>query len=191
MPYQENDSLWRIIVEEAKVSAERDNVRLRTIVYLLVMDCGFLLNFCYRIAHRLSKKYRRHVFSELIPKFVMQFARVITGSSVSFKAKLGRRLKIEYGMGVVIGEYVEIGDDAFIFSGVTLGSTFPGAAHPEQPKIGNNVLIGSGAKLLGGLEIGDNVLIGANSVVLKSFGPNVSVAGMPARVVRVHDKKDL
>ena len=87
-------------------------------------------------------------------------------------------------MNIVIGEYSEIGDDVFIFNGVTLGSTIPGLPEIKQPKIGNKVLIGSGAKILGGITIGDNVIIGANAVVVKSFGPNITIAGMPAKIIR-------
>lgn len=186
MPYSDNDSLRSITFEEARVSAEKEHVKLRTVVYLLVMDSGYLLNFCYRISHRLTGRYRRHLLAELLPKAIMQFARVVTGSLISPKAKIGKRLKIAYGMNIVIGEYAEVGDDVFMFNGITLGSAMPGRSHVKQPRIGNRVLIGSGAKILGDIEIGDDVLIGANSVVLSSFGPNVTIAGIPARVVRDH-----
>jgi serine O-acetyltransferase len=186
MPYHGTEPFWSIVFEEAKVFAEKDNVRLLTVIYLLFMDCGFLLNFCYRIAHRLHERHRGHITAVLLPKVIMQFARVITGSSISYGARIGKRFKIGYGSDIVIGEHAEIGDDVFMFNGVTLGSTIPNLPEVKQPRIGNNVLIGSGAKLLGGIRIGDNVKIGANSVVLKSFDSDVSIAGVPAKVVSTH-----
>jgi len=183
MPYGPEESLRDIIYEEAKVYAERDNVKLRTVLYLLVMNSGFVLDFCYRIANRLHRKSQRHIFRELMPKVIMQFARVMTSSSVSHRAKIGKRLMIAYGMNIVIGEEVEIGDDVLVFNGVSFGSTIPGKADVRQPTVGSRIMIGSGAKLLGGIEIGDDVKIGANSVVLKSFPGNVTIAGMPAKIV--------
>jgi serine O-acetyltransferase len=186
MPYKDDDKLTRIIVEEAKVYAEKERIKIRTIIYLLLMNSGFLLDFCYRIASRMSKRSKRHIFREIIPKVIMQFAKGKSCSAISHKAQIGKRFKIGYGMNIVIGEFVEIGDDVTIFNGVSFGSTIPGMLEIRQPKIGNNVLVGTGAKILGGIEIGDNVRIGANSVVLDSFKANVTIAGLPAKIVRNH-----
>lgn len=184
MAYEPTDRIRDIIVEEARVYAEKHDVRLRTIIYLLVMDCGFILDFCYRIARRIHERSNRHLFSEVVPKFIMQVARVITSSSISYRARIGKRFKIGYGMNIVIGEYAVIGDDVFLFNGVSLGSVIPGREKVEQPSIGDRVLIGAGAKILGGITIGDDVRIGANSVVLDSVGSHATVAGIPARIVK-------
>lgn len=188
MPYDENEKIRKIILEEARVYAEKEDVKFKTVLYLLIMDCGFLLDFCYRIAHAIHNRGKRHLVREIIPKMIMQWARVITASSISHKARIGRRFKIGYGMNIVIGEFAEIGDDVFMFNGVSLGSAIPGQEKITQPVIGNRVLIGTGAKILGGIRIGDDVRIGANSVVLNSFGSNLTIAGMPAKIVKDHSR---
>ncbi|HVN95536.1 MAG TPA: DapH/DapD/GlmU-related protein [Syntrophorhabdaceae bacterium] len=177
-----------IIYEEGRLYAERDSVKMRTILYLLFMHCGFFLDVCYRIANALSMRYRNAYLGELLPKIIMQFARIITSSSISHKAKIGRRFVIAYGMNIVIGEYVEIGDDVIVFNGTSFGSTIPGRAEVKQPTIGDRVLIGAGAKVLGGIRIGNDVRVGANSVVLQSCPDNVTIAGIPAKIVKGPEK---
>ena len=137
----------------------------------------------YRIAHWL------HVHKlKFLARFVSQWSRLWTGIEIHPGAKIGRRLVIDHGSGIVIGETVEIGDDCLIYQGATLGGTgiSQGKRHPT---IGNNVMIGSGAKVLGPFTVGDNAKIAANSVVLRPVPPNCTVVGIPGHIVRVEGAK--
>lgn len=119
---------------------------------------------------------------------ISQRTRRITGIEIHPGAKVGRRLVIDHGMGVVVGETAEIGDDVLLYQGVTLGGT--GKEHGKRhPTIGNNVLIGSGAKVLGPFTVGDNSRIASNAVVLSEVPPNSTAVGVPAKVVRVAGEK--
>ena len=131
--------------------------------------------------HSLSHWLWTHGFL-LAGRFSSHIARWLTGIEIHPGAKLGRRLVIDHGMGVVIGETAEIGDDCYLYHEVTLGvaRTSSGKRHPT---IGNNVIIGAGAKVLGPITIGDNARVGSNSVVLDSVPPDTTVVGMPARPV--------
>jgi len=137
----------------------------------------------HRIAHAL---YKRKFFT--LARIVSQFSRFMTGIEIHPGAKIGKRLFIDHGMGVVIGETCEIGDDVVIYQGVTLGGTGKekGKRHPT---IGNNVVIGAGAKVLGSFKVGDNSSIGANSVVVREVPPNSTVVGIPGRVVRSNGQR--
>ncbi len=134
-------------------------------------------------------KYRRaHWYwthgMKFLGRAVSQHARKVTGIEIHPGAAIGRRLVIDHGMGVVIGETAEIGDDVLIYQGVTLGGT--GKDHGKRhPTIGNNVLIGSGAKVLGPFKVGDNSRIASNAVVLSEIPPDSTAVGVPARVVRL------
>lgn len=132
----------------------------------------------HRIAHAL---YRRKWFS--LARGVSQISRFMTGIEIHPGAVIGDRLFIDHGMGVVIGETCEIGQDVVIYQGVTLGGTGKekGKRHPT---IGNNVVVGSGAKILGSFRVGDNCNVGSNSVVLREVPDNCTVVGNPGRVVR-------
>ncbi|WP_410512509.1 serine O-acetyltransferase [Paenibacillus sp. BR2-3] len=143
----------------------------------------------HRIAHFLFK-HRWYTLARM----VSQLSRFMTGIEIHPGAVIGRRLFIDHGMGIVIGETCEIGDDVIIYQGVTLGGTGKekGKRHPT---IGNNVVIGSGAKVLGSFRIGDNSNIGSNAVVLREVPNNSTVVGNPGRVVkrngeRVSDRLD-
>jgi len=115
-------------------------------------------------------------------RFVSHIGRFLTGIEIHPGARLGRRFIIDHGMGVVIGETAEIGDDVYIYHQVTLGGT--SSEHGKRhPTIGNNVIIGAGAKVLGAIEIGDNARIGANAVVVAAVPVNTTVVGIPARAV--------
>lgn len=119
----------------------------------------------------------------ILPRVLSQLARWLTGVEIHPSAKIGTGFFIDHGMGVVIGETAEIGDYVTLFQGVTLGGTGKerGKRHPT---LGNHVVVGAGAKILGGIKIGDNVKIGANSVVLKNVPANSTVIGVPARVIK-------
>lgn len=138
--------------------------------------------FLYKISHFLWKKNIK-----LLSRFIMQLGRILTGIEIHPGAKIGNRLFMDHGFGIVIGETTEIGDDVTIYQGVTLGGIMPSVKSENQrhkkrhPTIGNNVIIGSGAQILGSINIGSFSRIGANSVVIKSVPSNVTVAGIPAR----------
>ncbi|MCB1826500.1 MAG: serine O-acetyltransferase [Candidatus Competibacteraceae bacterium] len=135
-----------------------------------------------------------HVFWNLGLKWLARFfstmARWLTGIEIHPGAKIGRRFFIDHGMGVVIGETAEIGDDCTLYQGVTLGGTSwnKGKRHPT---LGNNVVIGAGAKVLGPFKVGDNARIGSNSVVIKAVPANATVVGVPGRVVEAGGGADV
>ncbi|CAM3585905.1 serine O-acetyltransferase [Marinicrinis lubricantis] len=133
-------------------------------------------------AHRIAHWFFRHGWYT-IARIISQLSRFFTGIEIHPGAKIGNRFFIDHGMGVVIGETCEIGDDVVVYQGVTLGGTGKekGKRHPT---IGNNVVISSGAKVLGSFSVGDNTLIGANAVVLKEVPPNCTVVGIPGRIVK-------
>ena len=137
----------------------------------------------HRIAHFC---YCHHM--KFLARLVSQWSRHWTGIEIHPGAKIGRRLVIDHGMGIVIGETAEVGDDCLIYHGVTLGGT--GKDHGKRhPTIGNNVLISTGAKVLGPFRVGDNARIAANAVVLSEVPENATAVGIPAQIVRVQGKK--
>jgi len=141
------------------------------------------------INHRVANWMYRHRIP-LLPRWISQCSRFFTGIEIHPGATIGRRLFIDHGMGVVIGETSEIGDDVTIFQGVTLGGTGKekGKRHPT---IGNGAIISAGAKVLGSIEIGKNVIIGAGAVVIRSVPDNCTVVGVPGKIVRVGGEKIL
>jgi serine O-acetyltransferase len=144
---------------------------------------GFHALVAYRVSHWLKI---HHV--PFLPRAISQVARILTGIEIHPSAKIGTGFFIDHGMGVVIGETAEIGDFVTIFQGVTLGGTGKerGKRHPT---LGNHVVVGAGAKILGGITVGDNVKIGANSVVLKNVAANSTVIGVPARVIKTQGER--
>ncbi len=139
------------------------------------------------IRHRIAHFFYRHRLF-FLARLESQWNRSRTGIEIHPGAKIGRRLVIDHGMGIVIGETAEIGDDALIYHGVTLGGT--GKEHGKRhPTIGNNVLIGCGAKVLGPFKVGDGARIAANSVVLSEVPENATAVGVPARIVRIGGEK--
>ena len=138
-------------------------------------------------SHRLAHWCYRHDL-KFLARFISQRSRRRTGIEIHPGATIGRRLVIDHGMGIVIGETAEIGDDCLIYHGVTLGGTGKDVGK-RHPTIGNNVLIGTGAKVLGPIKVGDNSRIAANSVVLKEIPEDSTAVGIPARVVRIAGQK--
>lgn len=138
------------------------------------------------IAHRVSRWfYRRRSF--VIARLISQFARFLTGIEIHPGATIGRRLFIDHGSGVVIGETAELGDDVLLYQGVTLGGTGleRGKRHPT---IGNGVVVGAGAKVLGNIVLGDRAKVGAGSIVVHSVPPDATVVGIPAKIVKSRSK---
>lgn len=133
----------------------------------------------HRIAHWF---YLRKCF--FISRLISQWARLATGIEIHPGAQIGKRLVIDHGMGIVIGETTIIGDDCLLYQGVTLGGSGKekGKRHPT---LGNNVLVGAGAKVLGSFKVGDNARIAANAVVLNEIPDHATAVGVPAKVVRV------
>jgi serine O-acetyltransferase len=152
-------------------------------IEVILTYAGFHALLFYRFAHWLSRK--RVPF---VPRALSQFARFITGIEIHPGAMIGSGLFIDHGMGVVIGETTEIGDNVTLFQGVTLGGTGKqrGKRHPT---IGSHVVVGAGAKVLGPITIGDYVKIGANSVVLQDVPDHSTVVGIPGRIVRIKDER--
>ena len=123
-----------------------------------------------------------------LARLISQHSRRVTGIEIHPGAKIGRRLVIDHGMGIVIGETAEIGDDCLIYHGVTLGGTGKDVGK-RHPTIGSNVLIATGAKVLGPFRVGDGARIAANAVVLSEIPENATAVGVPARVVRIAGEK--
>ncbi|MGK2349752.1 serine O-acetyltransferase [Actinomyces sp. W5033] len=164
------------LAKEDLATARRQDPAARTSTEVALLYPGVHAVWAYRLAHRLWA--RGHKFTA---RAVSQTARNLTGIEIHPAAVLGRRLFIDHGMGVVIGETAEVGDDVVIYHGVTLGgvSTRPGKRHPT---IGNGVQIGAGAKVLGPVTVEDNAKIGANAVLVKNLPAEHVGVGVPARV---------
>ena len=144
---------------------------------------GLHAEIYYRIAHWLYLRKLR-----FLARWISQLARRRTGVEIHPAATIGRRLVIDHGTGIVIGATAQIGDDCLLYQGVTLGGT--GAQREKRhPTLGNNVMVGCGAKILGPFTVGDNARIAANSVVLNEVPPNSTVVGVPGRVVRINGEK--
>ena len=139
------------------------------------------------IYHRIAHWFYRHNM-KFLARLVSQWSRFWTGIEIHPGAKIGRRLVIDHGMGIVIGETAEIGDDCLLYHGVTLGGT--GKDHGKRhPTLGNNVMVSTGAKVLGPFKVGDNARIAANAVVLSEVPDNATAVGAPAQIVRVNGEK--
>ena len=135
------------------------------------------------ISHRITHFLHSKLKLKFLARLLSQINRFFTQIEIHPGAKIGKNLLIDHGCGVVIGETTIIGDNCTIYQGVTLGGTGKDIGK-RHPTIGNNVFIGSGAKILGNITIGDNVKIGANSVVLYDIPANCTAVGIPARIIR-------
>ena len=172
--FKETVSYVRSEIESVK---QRDPAA-RSAFEILLTYSGLHAVLIYRIAHKLYiNRYKTAA------RALSQFGRLVTGIEIHPGAKIGKRLFIDHGAGVVIGETAEIGDDCLLYQGVTLGGTGKGKGK-RHPTLGNNVMIGCGAKVLGPYKVGDNAKIAANAVVLDAVPANATAVGVPARVVR-------
>ena len=160
----------------------RDDPSATSSIEIILCSPGLHAMVAHRLAHSL---YEAGI--PLLPRLISQLSRFLTGIEIHPGAKIGRRFFIDHGMGVVIGETAEIGDDVLIYQNVTLGGTGKekGKRHPT---LGNHVVIGAGAKVLGNIHVGDHVKIGAGSVVVKPVPDNSTVVGIPGRVVRMRSE---
>ncbi len=173
---------FRRIKRDIQVVFERDPAA-KSVLEVIFCYPGFHAIFMHRCAHWFFE--RGFV---LLPRLISQLNRFLTGIEIHPGAKIGEGLFIDHGMGVVIGETTEIGDNVTIYQGVTLGGTGKekGKRHPT---VGNNVVVSTGAKVLGSLKIGDNVKIGAGSVVLRDVPDNCTVVGVPGKVVKRNGRR--
>lgn len=165
------------IAQDLQAVFERDPAATSRLE-VFFMYSGFHALLAYRISHWLwSRKI------PFLPRLISQITRWITGVEIHPGASIGTGFFIDHGMGVVIGETAEIGNYVTLFQGVTLGGTGKerGKRHPT---LGNHVVVGAGAKVLGGIRIGDNVKVGANAVVLRAVPANSTVVGNPGRIVK-------
>jgi len=156
----------------------REDPAAKSVLEIVLCYPGFHAILLHRLAHKL---YGWRV--PLAPRVISQTGRFLTGIEIHPGATIGRRFFIDHGMGVVIGETAEIGDDVLLYQGVTLCGT-GNEKGKRHPTLGSHVVVGSGAKVLGNIKIGDNVKIGAGSVVVHSVPDNSTVVGIPGRVVR-------
>lgn len=156
-------------------NARRHDPAARSAAGIFFLYSGLHAIWNHRLAHWLWNHHAKG-----LARFVSQLSRFLTGVEIHPGARIGRRFFIDHGMGVVIGETAEIGDDVMIYHGVTLGGTSL-AAEKRHPTIGDHVLIGAGAKVLGPVTIGSHSSIGANAVVVKSAPPDSLLVGIPAK----------
>ena len=173
--------MFKNLMETLEAYQRRDPAaRSRLEIFLLYP--GVHATLYHRLAHCL---YRHRLF--FLARLVSQWSRFWTGIEIHPGAKIGRRLVIDHGMGIVIGETAEVGDDCLIYHGVTLGGTGKDQGK-RHPTVGNNVLLSCGAKVLGPFKIGDNARIASNAVVLSEVPPDATAVGIPAQIVRIAGK---
>ncbi len=173
-------SLITRIRKDIKAVVEHDPAATSTVEVLLAYP-GFHARQFHRLAHTL---FRWRI--PILPRLLAHISRFLTGIEIHPGASIGEGFFIDHGMGVVIGETAEIGDDVTLYQGVTLGGT----SHQRKkrhPTLGNNVVVGVGAQLIGAITIGDNSKVGAGSVVVTSVPANATVVGVPGRVVAVRN----
>ena len=167
--------MFGAVREQIQTVFQRDPAA-RSVLEIVLCYPGFHAVLFHRCAHRL---YRRGWFT--LARMVSQFCRSVTGIEIHPGAHIGRRFFIDHGMGVVIGETAEIGDDVLLYQGVTLGGTGKDTGK-RHPTIGNGAVIGTGAKVLGNIRIGDYAKVGAGSVVVRPVPDHATVVGVPGRI---------
>ncbi len=168
--------MFKIIKSDIAIIRERDPAA-KGILEIFLCYPGFQAIFMHRFTHKLWK-----LKFPLVPRILSQINRSLTGIEIHPGAKIGKKVFIDHGMGVVIGETAEIGNNCLLYQGVTLGGT--GKSHGKRhPTLEENVVVGAGAKVLGSITVGANTRIGAGSVVVRSVKGNSTVVGVPGRVV--------
>jgi serine O-acetyltransferase len=169
-------SVWSDILEDLRVPVERDPAARGPLDVILSYP-GFHAIVAHRLIHVL---YGFGI--PLLPRFLSNLVRATTGIEIHPAARIGHRFFIDHGMGVLIGETAEIGDDVTLYKGVTLGGTSLGRGK-RHPTIGNDVVIGTNASILGAIVVGDGARVGAGSVVVRDVPPRATVVGIPGRIV--------
>ena len=162
---------------------QRNDPAARSAMEILLLYNGLHATIDYRIAHWLLRHHCR-----FLARAVSQWSKLWTGIEIHPGAQIGKRLVIDHGTGIVIGETAEIGDDCLLYQGVTLGGTGKDVGK-RHPTLGNNVMVGAGAKVLGPIHVGNNARIAANAVVLREVPDNATVVGVPGHVVRLCGEK--
>jgi serine O-acetyltransferase len=165
-------------LREHILAIKREDPAAKSSLEILLCYSGLHAVGFHRVAHWF---YRRKRY--VIARCISQLARLLTGIEIHPGAKIGQRLFIDHGLGVVIGETAEIGDDVLLYQGVTIGGT-GGERGKRHPTLGNRVVVGTGAAVLGNIRLGDGAKVGAGSVVVHSVPDNATVVGIPGRVVR-------
>jgi serine O-acetyltransferase len=176
-------SLIGSIANDIRAARERDPAAVSNLEVILAYP-GFHARQLHRLAHTLH-----NARVPLLPRLISHLCRFLTGIEIHPGARIGEGLFIDHGMSLVIGETAVIGDNCHLFQGVTLGGTSTKRAK-RHPTLGNNVVVGAGARLIGDIEVGDNARIGAGSVVVTNVPANATVVGVPGHVVAFHDPGD-
>jgi len=174
--------LFKQLREDIELIKKRDPAA-RSSFEIIMTYSGLHAVHAYRKSHWF---YKHKMYT--IARMISQWSRFWTGIEIHPGATIGKGLFIDHGMGVVIGETAEIGDNCLIYQGVTLGGTGKDKGK-RHPTLGNNVMVGAGAKVLGPFRVGDNVKIAANAVVLDEVAPNCTAVGVPARVIKKNGVK--
>lgn len=173
-------AIFKWLKDEIANISEKDPAARNIFEILLYPSLHAVVN--HRIANFF---YRRRMF--FLARLFSQFSRFVTGIEIHPGATLGNRIFFDHGMGIVIGETAEIGDDCVIYHGATLGGVST-ARVKRHPTLKSNVIVGAGAKVLGNITLGNNVKVGANSVVLKDVPENSVAVGIPARIIKKEDE---
>ena len=174
---KKKDNFFVSLYKDAKNIQQKDPAT-KNIFEVILLYPGFHILIFHKIAHKLY-----NIKMKLLARIVSQIGRFFTGIEIHPGAIIGKRLFIDHGMGIVIGETAQVGDDCTIYHGATLGGTGKDK-NKRHPTIGNNVLVGAGAKVLGPIIIGDNVKIGAGAVILKPVPSDVTIVGVPGKIVK-------
>jgi len=177
--------MLRMILKEAKNILEKDPAA-KSLIEVLLCYPSLKAIIYHRISHKLYKKGKI-----TLARIISQRARRITGIEIHPGAKIGKNFFIDHGMGVVIGETAEVGDNVTIYHGVTLGGIGGDPNSKRHPTVEDDVMIGAGAKILGPVTIGKGAKIGANAVVLHDIPPYATAVGMPAKVIKINKPKSL
>ena len=175
-------AIYIIFSDEIKTVKDRDPAA-KSVLEVLLLYPGLHALVFYRISHQLWQWK-----IPIIPRWLSQSARFLTGIEIHPGARIGKSFFIDHGMGVVIGETAIVGDGVLLYQGVTLGGTGKETGK-RHPTLGNNVVVGGGAKILGNITIGGNSYIGANAVVIKNVPPKSTVVGIPGRITKQEGRK--
>lgn len=174
---------WRELLREDVETIYRKDPAARSLLEVLTCYPGLHANWLHRIAHALWK--RDHL---TLARLVSHLSRFLTGIEIHPGARIGRRFFIDHGSGVVIGETAEVGDDVLMYQGAVLGGT-SSERTKRHPTVGNGVVIGSHAVILGNITLGDEAKVGSGSVVVESVPPGATIVGVPGRIVRLNGRR--